>query len=167
MQPSNFTNPIIHPSPQHHGQRQLCSLRTFWLIKVWRWNFSRETGSCWATWHVSTSVVVFHQETCCDWALRLSSLLPASLTFSRDEQISVRIAAGFLPCDQVCSPLSGWVSEWLCSPFKKPHSCIIYQPGERCCSRLVSHSSCVPILSANSCLFRQVWCKCGCSDLHI
>ena len=131
------------------------------MMKQLWWNFSREFWSCQVTWHVSTCDVVSHQRTCCEW---LTSCVITVLTQWTN---ICQDLSWFSPCDQVWLSLCVCVYKWLCTLFKKPECCIIYQPEERCCSHLISHASYVLIVSANSCLFRQVRCKCKCSDLHV
>lgn len=152
------------------------SARCTFLLEMW-WNICDETSlgiSDGVKLHDTYQRVTWShiREPSCEW---LTSCVIAVLTQWTN---ICQVLSWFSPCDQVWLPLCvcvsvyvcecvWWVCKWLCTLCKKPQCCIIHQPGERCSSHLISHSSCVLIVSANSCLFRQVRCKCRCSDLHV
>lgn len=156
-------------------------LLTSWVLRETHWKsphrsftfnyetavmkLSRKFCSCQVAWHVSTCDGCPTREPAA-WGCFVLQLASCVITALTKWTNICQDFSWFSPCDQVCFLLSVCVSKRLCALLKKPQCCIIYQPGERRCSHLISHPPCVLIVSANSGLFKQVRCKCSWSDLH-
>lgn len=121
---------------------------------------SRKFCCCHVAWHVSTS----HQRACCAPIFCFAAGFLCQACFNKTNKYLSGLQL-VQPCDldsfPLCVCVRVCVSKLLCALLKTLQRSIIYQPGERCCSHLISHPPCALIVSANSGLFEQVACKCG------
>ena len=131
---------------------------------------SREYWSCQVTWHVSTWDAVSCQRAPCEWMFCFAAgfLCHHCVHTMNIHNNICQDFSCFSSCDQVYFPLL-CVCVCVCvngCVLTKPQCSIIYQPGERCCSHLISPPTCVLIVPANFALCRQVRCKCGWFEMH-